>query len=187
MTTKEKLSFGAIVVVVTIIAQFVGGWAVQKLNVPAMPSFGTVGNLLAENYDPYLRYNQGYYSNLPVKTSDLLESTGTFQVGSSGTAQANQITTTCSPKADVSIAATSTGYAYCTGVTGVTSSDNVLAQFATSTVGLKVAADDFWVVSAKASSTAGSIDLVIYNGSGKNAAPSAVGQAASTTVIHASH
>ena len=109
-----------------------------------------------------------------------------MQVGSSGTAQVNQVSKTCSPIADNSITATTTGYAYCLGVTGVTSADNVLAQFATSTVGIGLG--DVWtVVSAKASTTAGAIDLLVYNGTGKSQAPSASGREASTTVIWAFH
>lgn len=118
----------------------------------------------------------------------VLESDGTMQVGSSGTAQTNQVTATCAMKADVSITASSTGYAFCTGVTGVTSSDYVLSQFATSTtLGATVVSDNFWIVSAKASSTAGAIDFLIYNGSGRSVAPSAAGRAASTTAVFASH
>lgn len=111
----------------------------------------------------------------------------TFQLGSSGTVQTNQITTTCAAKADNSITATTTGYAYCTGVTGVTSADNIIAQFATSTAGYVFTTDNFYVVSAKASSTAGAIDLLVYNGTGKTQAPSVAGRTASTTVIWASH
>ena len=111
----------------------------------------------------------------------------TFKVGTSGTAQSNQVSITCSPKLDASINATTTGYGFCTGVTGVTSSDFVFAEFATSTVGSTVAADNFAIVSAKASTTAGAIDFIIANNSGKNAVPSAVGRVGSTTVIWASH
>lgn len=110
----------------------------------------------------------------------------TFKLGSGGTAQANQVRTTCSPKADVSIAASTTGYAFCTGVTGVTSADNVLAQFATSTAGF-VMNDNWYVVGAQSSTTAGAIDLEVYNASGKAQAPSASSRTGSTTVISAGH
>jgi hypothetical protein len=117
--------------------------------------------------------------------------TGGVTVGSSGTAQTSQITTTCAPILDNSIAATSTGYGYCTGVTGVTSSYNVIASFATSTPvgdGWVQSTDNFWIVSAKASTTAGAIDLQIYNGTGAAKAPSALGaRTGSTTAIHASY
>lgn len=34
---------------------------------------GAAGNLLAENYDPYVQYNGGYNSAKPIKTSDSLD------------------------------------------------------------------------------------------------------------------
>lgn len=132
-----------------------------------------------------------------VTNYDTISASG-LQVGSncnngfatcSSTTFANLIgsRTTCVVKADGSITATTSGYAYCTGVTGVTSSDNVLAQFATSTANWVLGSDAFNIVSAKASTTAGAIDFLIANWTGKNAAPSAVGQAASTTVIYVFH
>lgn len=90
------------------------------------------------------------------------------------------MTTSCAMKADVSIAASTTGYAYCTGVTGVTSSDKVIAQFATSTANWAFA-DYFAIVTAKSSTTAGAVDFEVYNGTGAAAAPSAVSKTASTT------
>lgn len=95
----------------------------------------------------------------------------------------HMLTATCSLIADNSITATSTGYAYCTGVTGVTSSDNVLALFSTSTLGQNVVSEGFSIVSAKASSTAGAIDFLIRNESGRAVAPSAAGRIGSTTQL----
>lgn len=150
---------------------------------------GAAGGMLIENYLPYVLYNQGINTALPVtSTAGASSFQGTFQIGSSGSALSNVVDTTCSPKADVSIVASSTGYAYCTGVTGVTSADTVvLAQFSTSTANFSLPADGFAIVSAKASSTAGVIDFLVMNNSGKAAVPSAVGRSASTTAIHASH
>ena len=37
---------------------------------------GSVGVKLAENYDPYLKYNGGYYSNLPIYTTGKMEVDG---------------------------------------------------------------------------------------------------------------
>lgn len=113
--------------------------------------------------------------------------TSSFKLGASGTSQVNQITTSCSPIANVSITATTSGYAYCLSVTGVTSSDNVIAQISTSTLGWVLGSDAWYVVSAKASTTAGAIDFFLANWTGKTAVPSAVGRAASTTSIIASH
>ena len=42
-------------------------------------SFGAVGNMLAENYDPYIRYNGGFNTALPVTTSGAL-TTGSLSV-----------------------------------------------------------------------------------------------------------
>lgn len=113
-----------------------------------------------------------------------LTTTGTFKLGSSGTAQTNQVSSTCSIKSDASASATSTVYGYCTGVTGVTSADTVDAAFATSTT----AWQDQWVITgAKASTTAGSIDFRILNLSGKAQAFSAATTIGSSTVIQAGH
>lgn len=123
----------------------------------------------------------------PWTFSGAVTHSGTLKVGSSGTAQTNYISTTCAPKADNSIAATSTGYMYCTGVTGVTSADFVVAEFATSTAAFTLTKDNFWIISAQASTTAGAVDFLVYNGTGAAAVPSAVGRAASTTVVRAGH
>lgn len=181
MTDKTKIvAWGA--AVISIIALFV-----TVTHLPAKMSsdgqkFGAAGGMLIENYIPYVLYNGGIKTNLDVNTA------GTFTVGASGTGQTNQVTTTCSPKADVSIAATSTGYIYCTGVTGVTSSDFVVANFGSTTPGaLNLNTDNWTIISAKASSTAGAIDFVVLNLTGLARAPSAASRMASTTVIHASH
>ena len=110
-----------------------------------------------------------------------------LKIGQTGTGQSHSVVTTCSMKADISIAATSTGYAYCTGVTGVTSSDKVQATFATSTLGFSTVLESWVIVSANASSTAGSIDFMLLNLTGAAAAPSANGRIGSTTVIRASY
>src|SRR3990167_1328239 len=97
-----------------------------------------VGAPNIEDYDPFIK-TYGINTAKDITTSGALNVsgaaaiTGTLAVGSSGTAVANQVVRTCSMIANGSINATSTGYAYCTGVTGVTSSDYVLAAFATST------------------------------------------------------
>lgn len=122
-----------------------------------------------------------------VSNSGNTSLTGTLTVGASGTAQSNQVNTTCSMKADNSITASSTGYAYCTGVTGVTSADFVNAVFSTSTLGFAMTNDGWEILSAKASTTAGAIDFILYNDTGRTVAPSAAGRMASTTDIWAGH
>lgn len=144
-------------------------------------TYGAAGGMLLENYLPYVLYNGGIKTNLDINTA------GTFTVGSSGTGQTNQISTTCAMTANLSITATTTGYAFCTGVTGVTSSDNVIASFASTTPGASSKSDNWVIVSSKASSTAGVIDFALLNLTGGTAVPSAVSRIASTTAIHASH
>ncbi len=128
----------------------------------------------------------GTGAQFAVDQSGNLTTTGTETIGASGTAQANQVVTSCSMVANLSIVASSTGYADCVGVTGVTSSDNVLASFA-STTGTLAQKDNWQIISAKASTTAGAIDFVLYNETGANAVPSAVSKIASTTSIFAGH
>ena len=154
-----------------------------------------VGTPNIEDYDPFIKTygintakditTTGTLTSVAGVFSGALSLTSTFKLGSSGTAQANQVVTTCSPQANVSIAASTTGYAFCTGVTGVTSSDYVIAQFATSSARSNIPQDNFTIVGAIASSTAGAIDLIVANWTGVAAVPSAVGRAASTTVIRA--
>lgn len=110
----------------------------------------------------------------------------TFKLGSSGTVQANQVSTTCAMKANLSTTATTTNYAFCTGVTGLTSSDNVIAQFASST-GATALADNWVIVSAKASTTAGAVDFAVLNLTGGTATQSAVSKIGSTTALWISH
>jgi len=79
MTLKEQILFGAIVVVVAIAAMF----GIQKL-IAGSPSFGAVGNLLAEHYIPYVSTNQGYSSALPIVTTSTLGAGNTTVTGTLG-------------------------------------------------------------------------------------------------------
>lgn len=110
--------------------------------------------------------------------------TSSFKLGSSGTEQVNQIVTTCNPTANTSIAATSTGYIFCTGVTGVTSSDYVFASFATSTTGI---GNNWAIVGSMASTTAGAVDIKIMNLTGGAVVPSVSGTFASSTRLFIAH
>lgn len=106
------------------------------------------------------------------------------KIGTSGTALDNVVVTTCNPTANTSIAASSTGFIYCTGLTGVTSSDYVFAQFSTSTTGV---ANNWSIVGVRASTTAGAVDIRVMNLTGAAAVPSAVSTVASGTKIIAIH
>ena len=151
-----------------------------------------VGTPNIEDYDPFIKTygintekditTTGTVTGVAGAFSGAMSLTSTFKLGSSGTTQANQVITTCSMTANNVSAGTTTQYAYCTGVTGVTSSDLISASFATSTT----AFNDAWqIVGAKASSTAGAIDFVLIGKAG--VAMSAVTTVDSTTVIRASH
>lgn len=118
-------------------------------------------------------------------TSGQLETDGTLQVGSTGTAQTKQVSATCNPIADISVAATSTAYIYCTGVTGVVFGDVLFAQFSTSTNAIGA---QWSILGSRASSTAGVVDIKIMNLTGTAAVPSASAgaQFASSTKIFVS-
>lgn len=176
------LQWAGMVALVLSIVACVWAYSSKQIHSSGPASFGTTsaGNLLIENYIPYVLYNGG------INTAKDINITGGFTLGSSGTTQVNQIVGSCAMKADVSIAATTTGYAYCTGVTGVTSSDTVVANFASST-GAIAYADNWIITNAKASTTAGAIDFVLFNLTGTANVPSVVSKIGSTTAIRAAH
>lgn len=202
--SKQNLILVGILAVVVAINAVITYQITKPNKIASNPEFaGAAGNMLAEEYDPYVRYNNGYNSALAITTSDTVTGgdlaatddltvgddfavTGNFTLGTSGTAQTNQIVRTCSPTANTSIAATSTGYIQCTGLTGITSDDEVFASFATSTLAKTVLSN--WVILAtNASTTAGAVDILLLNLTGAAAVPSAVSQIASTTSIFAAH
>lgn len=199
MNNKSSLLqwVGVVGFVISLIACF---WLYSLNHLKTNGTYGatTASGMLAENYIPYILYNGGYNSAKPVNLTSTLDVSGvstftgaaaltsSFTLGSSGTAQVNQVTTTCSMKADNASLGTTTQYAYCTGVTGVTSSDNIVALFATSSTAL---IDQWVIVGAKASSTAGTVDFRIFKQTGVAAsqAMSAVTTLGSTTVLQVSH
>lgn len=65
-----------IVLAVAVVAIIVLGFIVYKDSSSNL-SFGAVGVKLAENYDPYIRYNGGYNSLLPITTTGPLTVTST--------------------------------------------------------------------------------------------------------------
>jgi hypothetical protein len=142
---------------------------------------GAAGGLLAESYIPYVLYNGGYNSEKSIKT------TGDLTVGSNGSTNAEMKAATCDlvgpGGADVSVAATSSAMIEC-AVTGIASGDVVFAQLATTTkaTGLNQPAANWWLTSAKASTTAGFVTLWLYNGTGAATVPSAVNIGSSTNI-----
>lgn len=117
------------------------------------------------------------FTTVGVLTS--LQVDGTFRMGSSGTALTNVVGTACDLiGTNGSQAATST-VAYDCAVAGVTSSDRVIAQLATSTpVG---ASSAWWISAAKASTTAGFVTVLLSH-NGPAAVPSATNVGSSTSV-----
>lgn len=170
---KEK-----IIPAIAVVALVLAGWAIVRTGVFSSQSLGAAGGLLAENYLPFMLYNGGFNTAKSIKT------TGDLTIGASGTARVNDIDTTCSMVEDASAGATSTVYAYCTGVTGVTSSDTIIASFASSTA---VMTDQWIIAGAKASTTAGAIDFRLVNLTGTARAMSAASVIGSSTVIKAGH
>ncbi len=102
-------------------------------------------------------------------------------IGNSGTALGNVISTTCNLiGTDASQAASST-LPYDCAVTGVTSSFNAWAQLGTSTP--RSGGGSYWeITSAKASTTAGYVTVLLYNG-GAAATPSLSNIGSSTKII----
>lgn len=171
---KENI-IGAIAVV----GLLTGVWALasipRALVSNGSENFGTTaaGNLLAENYIPYVLYNGGYNTAKDIST------TGGFTVGSTGSTFSNIVGTSCNLTGMDASHAASTTVAYDCAVTGVTSSSNVIAQLASST---PVGAKNYWsIIGSKASTTAGFVTVLVYN-NGASAVPSATGVGSSTSI-----
>lgn len=82
--------------------------------------------------------------------------------------------------ADTSIAATSSGYVYCALGT-VAVGDTVHAQLSTTTANQTFGG--WWITSATASSTAGYVDMRLFNGTGAAAVPSKTAVGSSTEIF----
>ena len=182
---KEKILWG-----IAIVGLVFGVWAVMSIprtaKLPSGQSFGAAGNLLAEQYIPYVLYNGGYNSAKDIKTTALLTSTGTFTVGASGTAVSQVIKGSCALTGmDVSQTATTTSPYDC-AVTGVVAGDIVIAQFATSSVAVNQSFsgdnNTGWIIhSVVASTTSGYITVRVANWTGGSVAPSSVTRMGSST------
>jgi len=103
----------------------------------------------------------------------------TLKVGTNGISHTQMISGTCNLKVNVSITATSTEFGYCSGITGLTSSDRVFISLSTTTTEI---ANQFVPVAVQASTTAsGSFDVKLLNLTGKTAVPAATVGFGSTT------
>ena len=160
MTNKKLLvSIGVLLAIGMVV-----GWFTP--NLPKVDeidsSFGAVGNMLAENYIPYVMYNQGF------NTAKGITNSGAFTQGSAGTSVQRINAGNCNIASSATTIAASTtvavschgGTTALTALTGVAVNDIVYLQFATSSVatdgGLRI-------LGASASSTQGYIHVIIHN------------------------
>lgn len=144
------LALGAVLIIVLVLFLF------------TRTAFGaTLGLKLAENYDPYIRYNNGFYTNLPVG------------IGLNGTPINRENFNNCQIQAAANtIAATSTVTVDCVttagnppgvALSGVTAGDIVGVFQSTTTPTLS---EGLEVRGASASSTPGYITVLLFNGTG---------------------
>ena len=201
MTTKDKIFFGAAVVVVAIVAVFSILHFFNSIGSKPTSLFGSVSGLLAENYIPYVSINTGYKSNYGITTTGALSAAATTITGlftasagalfsSTGT-QVNRINFgTCYVQASATtIAASSTVTVDCqastsganTALTGITAGDVVNVQFATTTpttyAGLQI-------LGASASSTTGFITMKVENNTGATYTWTSAASTTNYIVIH---
>jgi hypothetical protein len=143
-----------------------------KLFMPSTVKFGAAGGMLAENYDPYIRYNGGFNTNLPETLGGLVTATAGALFSSVGTQlngfnfgtcyiQASATTITASSTVTVDCQGSTTGGN--TALTGVTTNDNVSVNFATTT---STTYSGLSILGASASSTPGYITMKVFNGTG---------------------
>lgn len=169
--TKTKIIIGA--VVAAAVGLVIGYFAFHSS--PQLVG-GLVGVKYAEQYNPYIKYNGGYNSLLPIQTTGGTNFTGGSVIGSSGTTINNETFGFCYIKAyATTIAASSTGVVDCQAnaavsangiapLTGVNSGDVVQIELSTSTSGTTFMGID--VIGASASSTNGYITLIVQNSTG---------------------
>lgn len=144
MNTREKVAW--VVAVVAIVAA-----ALMWFAKPSSPAFGAIGSMLAENYIPYIRYNEGFNTEKDIVTTADLETSGTFtmsgtgtisgattlssttattlKVGQLGTGHTQILSGTCNLTSNSSIAASSTGTGTCT-ISNLAHGDKVFLQLA---------------------------------------------------------
>lgn len=173
MNTNKLVIAGIVVALVLGIASVLG----FRFNVSGSAGTvaGALNNQYIEQYVPAIRYNGGYNSQLPIKT------TGGVTIGSTGTPENNSAWGTCYVKAyATTIAASSSASVDCqataavdaspnrigTPLAGVQPNDSVIAIFSTTTAGTAGIGSGIEVLGASASSTAGYITLLVGNGTG---------------------
>lgn len=167
----------------------------QTASSDTLTTLRTNVNSALTNIENYIDSFSTTTANVFTSTNDLSAGTATFgtiagtiinsgtlKLGTNGSTITELKASTCNLSgADVSIAATSTGYVYCS-LTGVASGDVVMAQLSTSTIGALNVNQNWMITSAVASTTAGIIDIRLYNGTGADAVPSVTRVGSSTNV-----
>lgn len=159
METQSKTKYwGAIAFVLLVVA--ITGWFTPRL--PKAKDGVSSGAMNAEDYNPYIQYNGGYNSNLPITSAGLITG-NTLLVGSSsgGTTMSKFIApANCTVIANANtIVASSTKDVDCT-VTGVVSTDTV---FAVATTSISTASNGVAIVASRASTTPGYVTLTLSN------------------------
>ena len=163
-----------VLAVVGIVIGVAVGYLVFKQSTPTLA--GAVGVKLAENYDPYIKYNGGYNSNLPIQTAGGMSVTGGTTIGSTGTLINNETWGNCYIKAyATTIAASTTAAVDCQAnaavsangiapLPGVGTNDSVQVELSTTTANQPFGGLD--LLGASASSTTGYITLLLVNSTG---------------------
>lgn len=136
----------------------------------------TATGMLAENYIPYVMYNGGYNSAKDINTSAYLGTTGTFQLGSSGSTMTLIKSGTCVLTSNSTIVATSTGQGTC-ATTGSLAGDIVYLNLATTTT---VLTKQFVLLPNTVAAT-DSTTVTVQNLTGANGVPAAVATLGSST------
>lgn len=188
MTKRSKLIIGLVALLIGV-GIGVYFFSTPDLSQKASDFAGAPGNLLAEDYDPYIQYNGGFNTAKGITNSGSFTQSGatsltsTVTVGSGGTAFSKLLYGNCALLGMNTTHTASSTKPYDCAVTGVTSSSVVFGNISTSSA--PIGQDRFQVVSVKASTTAGFITFMIYN-NGASIAPSvnAVGSTTPYLVIN---
>jgi len=148
MNKKDKIVIG-----IAVITLVLSGLVAFKLFVPQTSQFGATGNQPVENYIPVIRYNGGFFTELP------------FRVGSNG-GDVNELkSTTCNLEVAPALLplTASTTLPFQCAVTGVASGDQVFVSLQNDG-GSSAGKAGISLQYAKASTTAGYIEVGLDGG-----------------------
>ncbi len=148
-------------------------------------SFGAIGHMLAENYDPYLRANGGFYTNLPMDlglngTAINRLNTGQCFFAPSGTTIAASTTVPVDCQATAFISTTAEA-----PLQGVTLGDAVVVEMSTTTSGS--VSNGISDTGCSASTTQGYITCEVSNTTGATYTWPTTGSASGTASYFVSH